>query len=222
MNKLVFVMIFLLSQIAFSQIIKDTGDFESVKVFDKINLELIPSSENKIEIKGINANEVELINKNGELKVRLPFGKMLNGDAINAKLYFKNIQAIDANEGSTVWCNTVFKQITLELSAEEGSQIEIKSDLQRAKVRAITGSTINISGNALNQEASIATGGNLHAKKLNTNQTSVTITTGGVAEVNATDIVDAQVKMGGTITIFGKPKQINQKTVLGGTIIQSN
>lgn len=222
MNKLVFVMIFLLSQIAFSQIIKDTGDFESVKVFDKINLELIPSSENKIEIKGINANEVELINKNGELKVRLPFGKMLNGDAINAKLYFKNIQAIDANEGSIVKSNAVFKQMLLELSAKEGSQIEIKSDLQRAKIRVITGSVINISGKALNQEASIGTGGVLEAKNLNTNQTSVSITTGGSAEVNATDIVDAQVKMGGTITIFGKPKQINQKTVLGGSIIQSN
>jgi hypothetical protein len=35
-------------------------------------------------------------------------------------------------------------------------------------------------------------------------------------------LVDAKVRAGGTITIFGKPKQINQKTVLGGSINQSN
>jgi hypothetical protein len=32
--------------------------------------------------------------------------------------------------------------------------------------------------------------------------------------------VDAKVKAGGSIYIYGKPKQINQQTILGGTIIE--
>src|SRR5437868_5930277 len=98
MKKLAFG-IALLSQITFAQVAKETGSFDSVKVFDKINLELIPSSENRIEITGNNAEEVELINKNGELKIRMPLGNMFDGDDIKAKLYFKNIQTIDASEG---------------------------------------------------------------------------------------------------------------------------
>ncbi len=222
MNKLAFGIAILLSQITLAQTTKDTGTFDSLKVFDGINVELIPSAENKIEIMGNNSNEVEVINKNGELKVRLPLGKMLKGDDIKAKLYFKNIQAIDATEGSFVSSASVFKQLALDLTAKEGAQIELKSDLQKAKIRVITASKIILSGKALNQEVSIGTGGILEAKNLNTNQTSVAISTGGVAEINATEFVDAQVKMGGTITIFGNPKQINKKTVLGGSIIQSN
>ena len=32
------------------------------------------------------------------------------------------------------------------------------------------------------------------------------------------DLVDAKVRAGGNIMIFGKPKKINQKTVAGGNI----
>ena len=222
MKKLALALTILLSQITLAQVTKEIGNFESVKVFDKINLQLIPSSENKIEIAGYNANEVEVINKNGELKIRMPLSNAFAGDDIKAKLYFTNIQSIDATEGSFVSSNEVFEQVALELTAREGAQIELKSDLKKAKIRVITGSRISISGKALNQEASVGTGGILEAKDLNTNQTSVSITTGGEADIYATEFVDAQVKMGGTITIYGKPKQINQKTMLGGSIIQSN
>ena len=89
---------------------------------------------------------------------------MLNGTDIKAKLYFKNIQTIDATEGSFVSSNAVFKQMALELTAKEGAQIELKSDLQKAKVRVVTGSKIILSGTALNQEVSVGTGGILRAK----------------------------------------------------------
>ena len=42
------------------------------------------------------------------------------------------------------------------------------------------------------------------------------------SDVRASQLVEAKVRAGGIITIFGKPKQINQKTVLGGSINQSN
>ena len=54
-----------------------------------------------------------------------------------------------------------------------------------------------------------------------TQQTTVTVNAGGLANVYATDLVDAKTRAGGTITIFGKPKQINEKTVAGGNIVQA-
>ena len=36
--------------------------------------------------------------------------------------------------------------------------------------------------------------------------------------MNASTLVDAKVSAGGSIYIYGKPKQINQKTVFGGKI----
>ena len=39
--------------------------------------------------------------------------------------------------------------------------------------------------------------------------------------MNASDFVDAKTRAGGEITIYGKPKQIIEKSVAGGTIKQA-
>ena len=98
------IVFLLLSQIGFSQesTTKNLGDFDAVKVFDKISLQLIPSEESKIELSGKNSSEVEIVNNNGELKVRMPIGKFLSGEDVTALLYYKNIQSLDACEGSYI------------------------------------------------------------------------------------------------------------------------
>jgi hypothetical protein len=37
---------------------------------------------------------VEVVNNNGELKLRMPFPKLLSGEDISIKLYFKNIEPL--------------------------------------------------------------------------------------------------------------------------------
>lgn len=221
MKNLVLAM-FLIAQISMAQVTKNLGDFDQVKIFDRLNVELIKSSESKIEITGKRSGDVEVVNKNGEVKIRMKFEKLLKGEDITIKLYFKDLKSIDGSEGSYIICDEVFKQTALDVTAKEGAEIRLKLDLQKVKVRAVTGGIIKITGSATNQDASIGTGGILEAQNLETAQTSVTITTGGEADVRATDLVDAKVRAGGDITIFGSPKQINKKTSLGGSIVESN
>ncbi len=220
MKKLVLA-ILLVSQVSMGQITKNLGDFNAVKVFDQINVELIQSSENKIEISGKRSNDVEVVNKNGDVKIRMKFEKLLKGEDVTVKLYFSELKSIDASEGSYIICDEIFKQTSLDITAKEGAEIRLKLDLQKVNVRAVTGGIIKISGSATNQDASLGTGGILKAENLETAQTSVTITTGGEADVRASDLVDAKVRAGGDITIFGSPKQVNKKTTLGGSITES-
>ncbi len=214
----------LLAQIVFSQetTTKNLGDFDAVKVFDKISLQLIPSEESKIELSGKNSSEVEIINNNGELKVRMPIGKFLSGEDITALLYYKNIQSLDACEGSYVSSEKAINQISFSLNSKEGAEIKLKLDVLKLSIRAASGGIINLEGTAKNQDIVISSGGVLNAKDFQTEQTNVSINAGGTADVRASELVDAKVRAGGTITIFGKPKQINQKKVLGGSINQSS
>jgi hypothetical protein len=201
---------------------KNLGDFDALKVFDKISIQLIPSEENKIELSGKNSLEVEIINNNGELKVRMPIGKFLSGEDVTALLYFKNIQSLDACEGSYVSNEKIIKQLSFSINSKEGAEVKLKIEVQKLTVRATSGAKINIKGTAKNQDIIITSGAVLNAKDLQTEQTNVAISAGGTADVRASELVDAKVRAGGTITIFGNPKQINQKTVLGGSINQSN
>lgn len=220
MKKVVVVAFAIVSQITFAQVTKKIGDFNQLKVYDKLKVELIESSENKVVISGNRENEVEVVNKNGELKLRMPFPKLLSGEDISIKLYFKSIDGITASEGSYISSDAVFKQTILDLSAKEGSEIYLELDTQKANIKAVTGGTIELIGKAINQDVNIMSGGSLRSKGLKTSQTTITVSAGGNAEINASVLVDAKVKAGGSIFIYGKPKQINQQTILGGTIIE--
>ncbi|MFA9192431.1 head GIN domain-containing protein [Flavobacterium sp. FZUC8N2.13] len=218
MKKVFLVAIAIVSQATFAQVTKTLGDFNALKVYDKLTVKLISSTENKVVISGEREKEVEVVNNNGELKLRMPFPKLLSGDAISIQLYYKNIDDITANEGSIISSDAVFKQTIFDLNAKEGAQIKLKVDAQKVNVKAVTGGIIELSGAAINQDVVIMSGGVLKSKNLLTSQTTVNLSAGGNAEVNASTLVDAKVKAGGTIFIYGKPKQINQQTVLGGKI----
>ena len=218
MKKLLIGVASLFVQVSFGQVTKNLGDFDKVKVFDKLSITLIHSSENKIVIKGSRESEVQVVNKNGELKLRMPFPKLLSGDDISIQLYYKRIESIDVSEGSIVSSKETFKQTTIDLNSKEGGEINVILDVDNAKVRAVSGGTIKVSGEASNQVANLGSGGILRAKGLHTSQTTISVSAGGNAEIYATTLVDAKVNAGGYIYIYGKPKQINQKTVLGGRI----
>lgn len=221
MKRIILVVFVLLTQLNYSQTIINLGDFDKIKVFDQLNVTLIPSTENKIEVTGTNQANVEIVNRNSLLKIRISLTKILEDNKdLKVNLYFKNIQSIDANEGSMVSCKTVFKQTTMELSVQEGAMIEAEVDVDNATAKLNSGGIINLSGKAATQKSTITSGGILNAKNLETSQTNVSITAGGSADVNASTFVEAKVNAGGTITIFGKPKQIKQQAFAGGTIIE--
>ena len=52
----------------FAQETRNVGDFNSLKVYDRIPVELVKSSKSKVEITKGNNTDVEVVNKNGELK----------------------------------------------------------------------------------------------------------------------------------------------------------
>lgn len=220
MKKLLFIVFVLITQINLAQVSKNLGDFDKVKVFDKFHVKLIPSSENKIIISGTRENEVEIINKNGELKIRMPFPKLLSGNDILVQLFYKKLESISASEGSFVSSDTSIKQTSIDLSVKEGAEININLDVENANIRAVSGGIIELSGEASHQDVVIFSGGVLKAKKLHTSQTNISVSAGGNAEIFATTLVDAKVKAGGSVYIYGKPKQINKETFIGGTIAE--
>ena len=221
MKRIILVVFMLLTQLNYGQKTVNLDDFDEIKVFDQLNITLIPSDENKMVITGTNQGNVETANRNGLLKIRIYLTEIFKDNRdIKVTLYFKELQSIDANEGSMVSCTDTFKQIAMDFSAQEGARIEAMIDVEKTSVKAFSGGIINLSGNAVNQKISIHTGGVLEARDLVTSQTTITISAGGNAEINATTLVDAKVNAGGTIHIYGKPKQIKQQELAGGKITE--
>lgn len=217
MKKLAFTFLFITS-IAFSQVERTLGDFTKVTSFDKLDVLLIKSTENKITINGNEAESVETVNKNGELKIRMPFSQTMGGEDISVTLYYKNIEAVEANEGSRIASTETFDATIFEIITKEGAEVKINLDVDKLNVKGTSGGIINVAGKAKTQDLLINSGAIYNAKSLETEQTTITVNAGGEADVYATNLVDAKVRAGGNITIYGNPRQINQKVIAGGTI----
>jgi hypothetical protein len=220
MKKLVTLSFVLISNLFFGQITTKLGDFNKVTSFDQIDVRLIEGSENKIILSGNEVDEVELINKNGELKIRMPLSKTMTGDGISATVYFKKIDAVEANEGSRISSEEIFKGLNFDIIAKEGAKVKILLEVDRVKSKISSGAIVNLEGSAKNQDILITSGGELEAKELVTFQTIVTINAGGEATIYAIDFVDAKTRAGGDIIVYGNPKELNQKTVMGGSIVK--
>lgn len=207
----------LISQFSFAQS-KEITSFTSLKVFDKIPVELVSSDFYKAEVSGTMAEDVEFVNSGNELKIRMKPTKLLQGDDVKILLYYKNISDIQASQGAKVTSTDIVKSTKLGLTSNEGSQIDFKVNANVIEGKVNTGAVLKLSGNANSQSVVVNTGGKYDGQSLQTQITSITTNAGGKASVNANESVDATTRAGGIIDIYGKPKSKNNKKIAGGKI----
>lgn len=197
---------------------KTVGEFSTVKVYDLINLKMVKSEENKVEVSGKNRKDVEVVNKNGKLKIRMNLEEVYDGNDTVVILHYTSVDVIDANEGAKVTVSQPIEQFEIDLKTQEGAEITAELKTTYANFRAVTGGIINVTGSSKNQDISIYTGGVFNGEDFVTEQTEVSINAAGEAYVNATEYVDVRIKAGGDVYIYGKPKQVDESRILGGRI----
>ncbi|MEM1001969.1 MAG: head GIN domain-containing protein [Bacteroidota bacterium] len=197
---------------------KRVGDFSTLKVYDLINVEMIKSDENKAVVKGSDKYDVEFVNRNGTLKIRMSPENAFDGDDTFITLYYTEIDVIDANEGSRISVKDVIDQYEIDLKTQEGAKIETELKVTYANIRAVTGGIINANGSAKNQDVSIYTGGMYEGKELMTEFSEVSIQAGGEIKVNCTDRLEIKIKAGGDVYIYGNPKLVDENRVFGGRV----
>ena len=219
MKQILFLIISTFTLFGFSQNIeKDLGEFSQLKTFDGLSIQLVKSDKNKAVISGGDKEDVEIVNKNGLLKIRFNVPKASTVFEAKVVLFYKELNLIDANEGSFIFSDEIIKKLDLEVKAQEGAIIRLEVNAQRVSSRVVSGSVITLSGKTKNQEVIVNSGGVFKGQECITEQTKVSVSAGGSAKVYATEIAKATVKAGGVIKIYGNPKLADTKKVLGGSI----
>lgn len=214
------VLVITLQLTAQNPIEKNVGTFTTVKVYDLIHVNLIKSDTDKVVITGEDVNDVEVINKNGKLKIRMHIDKVFDGTKTFVEVHYTNLIVIDANEGAQIVANELMEQNVVELRTQEGGKIKVGLKVNAVKARAVTGGIIETSGQAKVQEISVYTGGIYEGKQLHTEKTQAFIRAGGEVDLYATEVVDAKIRAGGDIYIYGDPEIIQENRVFGGRIVK--
>ena len=225
MKKIVFIytLMFGFSLVAQSKITKKLGDYTTLKVYNGIELELIKSNDQKLEITGEKSELVKVKNVNNTLKLSLPFSLKPSENAADGKVliklfYNKNIAIIDANEGATI-TGKDFNQDKIEVDCQERAFINLTSTTKYLKVTATSGGIIKLTGTTDNQEVNVDLYGTYHGFNLKASGNSnVNAGTGAKAEVLAGKTLNAKVGFGGSIFYKGDPIVVKDKKVIGGII----
>lgn len=201
-----------------SPIEKTIGEFNELKVFDLIEVKLVKSNQNKIEITGKNANDVVIVNRNGLLKIRMKLEESFDGNRTHVTLYYTNLDTIDVNEGTYVFSDELLKQFDLKLKAQEGGSIKLNVETSYLDVKSVTGGNIETKGTVKKQKVTLNTGGVYQGEDLKTEETEVSIVAAGEAYVNASKLVDVKIRVGGDVYIYGDPEKVNESKAIGGRI----
>lgn len=217
MKKLIFSLLVVLFQVAYSQTSKNFGDFNSLKAYDRINVTLVKSNENKVEIKG-NDSDVEIVNKNGELKIRMIPTRVMQGDKVYVTVFYENLNDIQASQGSKITSENAVESKMLNIASNEGSVLNISVNSNLINIKANSGGIINISGTAQTQDVLVNSGAKINGKDLKSEISTITANAGGNAEVYVSKTVNATTRAGGIIDVYGSPKDKNTKNVLGGKV----
>lgn len=224
MKKLIlFFMLFSVTLFAQDAITTKLGDFNTVKVFNGLTVELKKSNSAKIEISGPQANDVSVKNSNGILKIRLKFPKGFIADKVKIVLYYdSDISVLDVNEGASIISEETVNQQHLELRAQEGARVQLNIDIKYLVVKSVSGGLISLIGESENQTIEATTGGFYNGFDLNSKQAIVMSSSGANVEVKASEMLDANVRFGGSIYYKGTPEILKTKITIGGTIKDKN
>jgi hypothetical protein len=194
MKKLIFL---LFIQSVFSQIEKNIGDFQELKVLDGINVVLEKGEQNVLKITGDNTENVVIINKSGSLIIRMQLVKKLKGQNTVVKLTHKSrIFLIEAKEGATVISKDKTDQSTIYLKTASGGQIDLDIQTEKATATANSGGVINLKGTTFSFDAIVKSGSIVKAYELNSSQTKVKASSGGSCKAYARDIFEANASLG--------------------------
>jgi hypothetical protein len=214
-----FLLVFSGQRALVAQSTQELESFKEIKVFDGISVSLIRSDKNEAVIRGANTEQVAIVNNDGVLKIRMQITKIFSGYRTFVDVFYKEpILVIDVNEDARIISEGLIKQEVLEVKAQEGGEIRVKAEVTQFLVKAVSGGIITADGKSQNQDVQINTGGIYNGKAFKTDFCTVNVNAGSTAEINATDYVQATVKAGGKVFVFGNPAKMDEKTVFGGTI----
>jgi len=198
---------------------QNLGDFNEIKIFNGLSVEIQKATDSKIEISGEKTDDIVVKNVNGKLKISLKFPEQFNADKVNVKIFYnQELSILDANEGSAIFSDEMISQVSLTVKTQEGAYINIPVDVKYLTIKAVTGASIKVMGTATNQDVEVTTGGVYEAYDLVNENADITVASGGKAEVNVSKLLDAKVRFGGNVYYKGNPEKITTKKVFGGKI----
>lgn len=217
MKKLLLAILFI-SQIAFSQVrTEELKPFNSIHITSAMEVELIVSNTNKIEISGSDHERLIIKVEDEELLISNSIDKKFKSD-LKVKIYYQNkLDELSLSNKVDITSEDVLNSDFLEIKAVNGVYANLSIENKNLEVNLSLGSNIVLKGTTESQKIKASTKSFYDTFNLKSKKAYVDSNTSNVG-VYVTDFLDASAKYKGEIIYMGNPTTVNKNTFLGGTI----
>lgn len=200
--------------------------FDQVEVFGPFDVTLVKSETEyaEVDFKGIDEKDIVYEVHKGVLKFKLRHWHYLNDhkdhkfNYISVKLYYNDIDRIEAAAGAIVRSSEQLKSKYLRVDCSMGAEVTLDIFAWKVKAASTMGGLLRMGGQTEFMEARAATGGVLRAPYLESKTVYVKATTGASVFVNAQEELEAFANLGASINYTGGPSVRHTSRNFGGEI----
>jgi hypothetical protein len=200
-----------------------SNNIVELRVNEGIEVEWVPSNENKIEIitTGVGADKIITDMGGGVLRIRMRTG-IYTGASVRCVVYVEDLRQLQANSGARIFADKSIKTDRLSLKSTAGGVIILNVETDRLFTEANTAGRIELTGRANLHVANFTGGAILDGAMLMTEDTDIRANSGASADITATKNLTARANTGATIRYRGNPGGLSVSTQLGANIIAIN
>ncbi len=201
--------------VSFAQ--ESLSSFNRVVVTGSVMLTLKKGDQNQYSTSG-DTDKVKVNVEDGKLKItRLDIKDGWNNRAY-VTVWYTAIRSLSGSAGAQVAHEGTLNAGDFELSLDTGANGELAFDTQSLDVHVGEGGVLRLEGAARVLEVNATTGGILKARDLVAHRVYVSANTGASATVHATEEIDANASLGGSVSYSGDPEVVKVKESLGGSV----
>lgn len=138
--------------------------------------------------------------------------------SIDVKVQMPKIAGLEASSGATIDTRNTLRGTSISLKSTSGSDITAMLEYENVSCETSSGSTVTISGKALQLQTNSSSGSDIDANELVTNEAFSKASSGSGTRVNPIVKLDAQASSGSTIEYVKIPKKLIKIESSGGSV----
>lgn len=202
---------------------RTTGDYDAISCAGSFDYILVSGTEGQLKIKGEENLLKHVITevKNGKLTIKTENGYNLKtsmGKTIKITIPFKDINAVSLAGSGDLWNEDTISATNLDVSLAGSGDVKLSVKATSIESNIAGSGDIELNGSTSNLEVSIAGSGDYSGFGLDADNTEVTISGSGNAEVVSNSSLKARVSGSGDIDYKGNPDKEDTKVAGSGSI----
>lgn len=171
----------------------------------------------KVVASGIELSDI-ITTVNGKT-LRIELSRGVHKDAsVEIWVTYKEMRDVTVSSSGRLSLQNALDGDKVVLNANTNGVIDAELNLTTVDITVNNGGTIRLNGKTGSIDAKVSTKGILSALELKSDSTYVQVGSAGTAKVFAINLLDANVKLGATLTYSGNPKQKSIKSGIGSTV----